>query len=365
MSIFSFLRGKRKDYRDKRIRELFKHRSLLALIIKSTIPEFTNCSIKEISDYIEPRTRGREKIVGNDTWKTKYGDSPSSVDLVFDLEFPSNHTVSPVSLGLVTLDFQSAFHRRKPYPIANRMVYYASTHYAGQEINTRNADSYAKLAPVVSIWIFTDIGKTFRNSICEISYSVKQLYGERTLFSDGEFAQTRMYAISIGEFDDIVDSELLEVLNTLLSGVLSAQQKVEKLSDKFPDSFVEEVRGGMLKMERQMAERLIPQLTEELIPQLKEELTPQLREELTPQLREELIPQLTEELIPQLTEKVRSEVEEKMHSELNEELRPEMEEKVRSELKEELRPEIKEELRAEIEAKLRAEIEAELRSRNN
>ena len=166
------------DYRnptyDQHAKRLLAQRTIMARLLKRTVPEFKEATISDIAEkYIEgtpqiseiPIDRDMTNAVGNTLHSPKefLGSATENIGITegwirFDILF---HARVPKSGELITLiinvEAQRTQRRSKlGYALLKRAIYYASRLISSQKETEFTGSSYDDLNKVYSIWLCTD-----------------------------------------------------------------------------------------------------------------------------------------------------------------------------------------------------------------
>ena len=159
---------------DQHAKRLLSQRTIMARLLKRTVPEFKDVAIADIAEkYIEGSPQISEIPVARDktnaarnalhTPKEFLGDATESVGITegwirFDILF---HARAPKSGELITLiinvEAQRTQRRSKlGYALLRRAIYYASRLLSSQKETEFTGSSYDEIKKVYSIWLCMD-----------------------------------------------------------------------------------------------------------------------------------------------------------------------------------------------------------------
>ena len=118
------------------------------------------------------------------------------------------------------------------YSIERRAIYYCCRLISAQYGSVFTHSEYGKIRKVYSIWFCMNSDKEQGNTIKKISLSETPLYGEPERGGrDVDLLQAVM--VNLGDADSLVDSQILRLMNVLLSAQMSAQEKKEIMQEEF------------------------------------------------------------------------------------------------------------------------------------
>ena len=144
-------------------KKLLRHREILAVILKGTIEEYQNYSVKEIMEFIEADSISSEEVSRSRTNTVIQGEPTEFNELnekasVFDVRFCAKNPKLSTDKIFVNLhvDIEPQKNYRPGYPIEKRGLYYLARSLGAQlSLVTENTD-YSGLEKCYSIWICRD-----------------------------------------------------------------------------------------------------------------------------------------------------------------------------------------------------------------
>ena len=182
-------KGKERD--DQSAKSFFHRKDFLANVLKGTVSEYADLTIREIMDCIEGDTiqtgtalvseDAANTIRGENPQFTAIGEAPAIMDLIFRSLVPSLDETIKINLH-VDLEFQQDY--AVPYPVEKRALFYATRRISAQLPKVGiNGAGYKNLEKVYSIWIcMENIPKYLQGSI---SYH-KMVNYKNTGMTDGK-----------------------------------------------------------------------------------------------------------------------------------------------------------------------------------
>ena len=156
--ILSTQEGKEKY--DAVLKQLLANRQILARILKRFVPEFEDCSIKDIekryifSDTITVSKIGVQKNMTNlvesiGTEDKSNNEGNITYDIMFRAGYPGK---KDETIGLyINLEIQNSYY--PGYPLEVRAVYYAARRLSSELTKIDNNTNYGELQKVYSIWL--------------------------------------------------------------------------------------------------------------------------------------------------------------------------------------------------------------------
>ncbi len=157
-AIVSTQEGKEKY--DAVLKQLIADRRILARILKSYVPEFADCSIRDIeekyifSDTITVSKTGVQKNMTNLVESTGIEDkSNNEGNITYDIMFRAGYPGKQGgTIGLyINLEIQNSYY--PGYPLESRGVYYAARRLSSELTKIDNHTNYGELQKVYSIWL--------------------------------------------------------------------------------------------------------------------------------------------------------------------------------------------------------------------
>lgn len=226
---------------DEGVKRLLANKSILAVIMKECVPEYRDCTTKDIAEkYIEGEpqigavgvnidetNRVNPAIHGINTEDTTLTEGTIRYDVRFYATAPSEDGL----IGLI-LNVEAQNRYNAGYPLLKRAIYYCSRMISAQYGTEFTKGEYGKIKKVYSIWVCMNPPKERRNTITQYSIQEKHIIGEAV-------EQIRNYdlmsavMICLGDEDDKNYGGLLKFLEVLLSEEKSPETKKEILETEF------------------------------------------------------------------------------------------------------------------------------------
>ena len=224
---------------DASVKRILANKKILSHILKNTMSEFRDYTVKEVECCIEndiqissrevfyskdKKDIGNfysEKISGKATEDKVPADGNSYFDIIFDVHLPSKDKVKII----INIEAQKKFN--VGYSLVTRGIFYGSRMIAAQlnkEFDQRNYDDVKK---VYSIWICFDVPKRYANTVTEYQMSKHDIIGY-VEDKPSEYDKMRIVMVHLRE-DEETDNEFLETLNILFSAKYKGNEKVDLL----------------------------------------------------------------------------------------------------------------------------------------
>lgn len=210
---------------DEAAKALFLNPEIVAPILQAVIPEYKNCSIKEVISLIEKDSMESDPV--DNMSKLAVDELPTEMNSLgekvirYDAHFKARNPVlsdQKMSVMLhIDLEVQNDYKPSNPrYPLVKRAIYYGAREISSQLGILTKETNYASLEKVYSIWICNEnIPESLRNTVT--SYSVKkQDEIGRTDEPDSDYDLLTVVIIRRGSKEN--DSELFEYLNGIFDG---------------------------------------------------------------------------------------------------------------------------------------------------
>jgi hypothetical protein len=235
---------------DRACKQLLSEKMILAWIMKTCLAEYKDCTVQEIAErYIEgtpqvaetavaPNQTNAPKIHGLNTEDTSLNEQTITYDIRF-------FAVAPVSGDLIRLIINiEAQNKYNPgYPLMKRVVYYLSRLISAQYTTEFNHSDYGNLKKVYSIWICMNPPAERQNTITQYSIAEKNLIGCVKEPVQNYDLMTAIILCLGGK--DNHNSEILRLLNVLLSKEESPSEKRRILHDDFDIPMTETLEEGV------------------------------------------------------------------------------------------------------------------------
>ena len=222
---------------DAACKRLLSEKRILAWIMKSCLEEYRDCGVKEIAErYIEGTPQVGEEPVHPDEAPRIHGMSTEDSSIhegtvVYDVRFTAMapSTGEPIRL-IINLEAQNNYH--PGYPIVMRALYYCCRLISSQYGREFTHGRYDKIKKVYSIWICSEAPENRKNSIFRYRIA-EDVFAGQTKEREPKKHYDVMTALilCLGSPEDERENGALDILNSLLSENLTAEQKMKKLKE--------------------------------------------------------------------------------------------------------------------------------------
>ena len=244
----------RKARYDAACKKILAEKVILAWIMKNTMKEFRNVSIKDIeTQYIigipeiaevpvYPDVQSADTISGTGVEDTSINEGTVTFDIRFQALIPES---SEVVALIINIEAQNDYY--PGYPLIKRALYYCARMISSQYGTIFKNFHYEKIKKVYSVWICLDPPENRKNTITSYQFKENNIVGKA---SENPETYDLMSAIMIclGSFENAVDNSLLKLLDVLLSNHTDADTKKKLLEEDFDIPMTEHLEGGMSEM---------------------------------------------------------------------------------------------------------------------
>ena len=190
---------------------LLSNRLLFSWILHDYIPEYTNCSLKDISQLIDGPVRSL-RIRGIQTTDKIPLQGEVTFDNLYKVYLPDRQDYL-----LINIEGQNRFHQS--YPLVTRALYYAARVFVGEKGVDFVAQDYGELKKVYSIWIMFAPPKQLENSVSR--FEMNELFickhNEHRKVDYGKIEVLMMY---LGNHEEVTGPDALHFLDVLFSSQL-------------------------------------------------------------------------------------------------------------------------------------------------
>ena len=146
---------------------------------------------------------------------------------------------------IINIEAQSQFYLS--YPLIKRGVFYGSSIISGQYGTEFPNSEYQKIKKVYSIWLCRNVPKYLENTIS--SYDTKEtIIVGKSKQQKINYDLLSVVMVYLGQPEDETQSNVLKMLNTLLSEEVPADEKIEFLQTEFGIPATEKFKEEMETM---------------------------------------------------------------------------------------------------------------------
>ena len=255
-----------KSQYDTMAKYLVSNKQVLARIMKYSVPGYKECGIEEIIGYIEGNPEvgihsvlpQGEKIEGMDTASKIPGEGEFTFDIRFNALTPNAERIKIILNIELQKDYYPGYH------MCSRGIFYCARMISEQAYTEFVPDLYDDIKKVYSIWICMEPPQKYANTITEYSMEERNVYGEFTGVENYDLLSVLVIRLCTDESVDC-ESQLINMLNVLLSTKLKAEQKKTILEKEHQMVMEVEMEGdakNMCNLSDLIVERTTREVTE-------------------------------------------------------------------------------------------------------
>ena len=223
-------------------RKLLGNRQVLVRILKETVEEFKDCTLKEIEACLvgEPEIASVPVLYGTGSSDSpEYVRNEQEVDSIpgegaftYDVRFRAR---TPNRKGNILLYLNVEGQRKyfPGYPLTKRGVFYGCRMISSQYGVEFTGKNYGGIKKVYSIWVCINVPSYLANSIISYSMEQKVLVGNpKQLEAKENYDLIQVIQICLGS-EETHEKSLLEMLRVLFSDKMKAADKKKILSSQY------------------------------------------------------------------------------------------------------------------------------------
>jgi len=219
---------------DESCKRILSQKEILAPIMKECVWEYKDIDIKEIAEkYIEGtpvigslQVFGGEKIRGLPTEAINENEGKVFYDIRYKTLVPNGDDFIEL---IINLEAQNKYHTG--YSLVKRGEFYSCQRISSQYGTEFDAMDYDKIKKVYSIWICRNVPKYLENTITRYDMSETNLVGNVKEQKEN-YDIMSVVMIYLGSVKEEQSSNLLNLLNNVLSEEISAQEKLKILEEQ-------------------------------------------------------------------------------------------------------------------------------------
>jgi len=224
-----------KSMYDETCKRILSSKGILAQIMKGCVIEYENVPIKDIADlYIEKEPHvaaitvfSGESIDGLPTEDIGLNEGKIFYDIRYRALAPHHGEVVEL---IINIEAQNQYN--PGYSLVKRGIYYDCRMISGQYGTDFDKMDYNKIKKVYSIWICRNVPKELENSITSYDIHETNVIGN-TKEKKENYDLMSVVMIYLGQATDTSESDVLKLLNRLLSEEVSAREKLNMLSEEY------------------------------------------------------------------------------------------------------------------------------------
>ena len=224
---------------DTACKKVLAEKIILAWIMKHTMKEYAEYEVRDIVERfiigdaeiavvnVLPDETNTTKVAGTGVEDATVTEGSITYDIQFRALVPSTDEVVQM---IINVEAQNDFY--PGYPIIKRGIYYCARMISSQYGTVFTRSHYEKIQKVYSVWICLNPPKERKNTITGYSLTEKAYVG-KVKEKEGNYDLISAIMVCLGENDEDTESDLLRLLDVLLSSEKNAKEKKEILENEF------------------------------------------------------------------------------------------------------------------------------------
>lgn len=229
---------------DTQVKNLFRDKNILAMILMYTMPEFSGYSRDMVKACIEGNAEIAaapvlSAIHGMNTEDAVNHEGEITYDIKFYVRIPHGDSVKII----IDLEAQRKYH--PGYDLVTRGVFYGARMLSAQLDTEFSTANYDDLKKVYSIWICMDVPRYAQNTITEYSLHPTQRYGRFS--GKARYDLLSVVMVCLGT-ERSIGNELHQMLYVLLSDKISVKEKEHVLESEYAIPMTQELKEGFSHM---------------------------------------------------------------------------------------------------------------------
>ncbi|MBO5055480.1 MAG: hypothetical protein J6C64_03875 [Lachnospiraceae bacterium] len=237
---------------DGEAKKLTSDKNILAWIVKYTVEELKDCTLREIADCIEgnpeiaeipvyPGKRKTDAITGMSMEDKVPGEGEVFYDIRFYIVTPKEERIKLI----LNVEIQKNYY--PGYDLVTRAIFYCARMLSSQMDTEFTADNYDEIKKVYSIWICLDSPRCEADSIVRYHMMPEPVVGENTV--NHRYDLLTVVMIGLNENSSHAGKTPLHgILGTLYSDELTPEEKVDILSNRYGIETTAEMKEDMRQM---------------------------------------------------------------------------------------------------------------------
>ena len=224
---------------DTACKKVLAEKIILAWIMKHTMKEYAEYEVRDIVERfiigdaeiavvnVLPDETNTTKVTGTGVEDATVTEGSITYDIQFRALVPSTDEVVQM---IINVEAQNDFY--PGYPIIKRGIYYCERMISSKYGTVFTRSHYEKIQKVYSVWICLNPPKERKNTITGYSLTEKAYVG-KVKEKEGNYDLISAIMVCLGENDEDTESDLLRLLDVLLSSEKNAKEKKEILENEF------------------------------------------------------------------------------------------------------------------------------------
>lgn len=217
---------------DESCKDVFKHREIIAPILKFAVKELADCTQEEIIRLIDAESI--KEMVPIDELPSMVKDQGTEISAVFektifyDVHFKvKNPKLSDEKISIMLhIDFevQNDYRPRNPrYPVIKRAVYYAAREISSQLSTLTQKTNYSDIEKVYSIWVCNEnIPMDLQNTVTRYTIKKEDIIGTT---NEPEEEYDLMEVIMIRRGNENADNAIFQYLESVFESDIERIKK--------------------------------------------------------------------------------------------------------------------------------------------
>lgn len=236
---------------DGEAKKIVADKRVLAWILKYTVRELSECTLKEIEEAIEdievavipvyPGRKRTESITGMSTQDKVPNEGMVTYDVRFYVITPKGERIKLI----LNIEIQKDYY--PGYDLVARAVFYCARMLSAQMDTEFTAENYDDIKKVYSIWLCLNSSKKRADTIIEYRIKPEVLYG----LAESGHRYDLLSAVLVGLNEDSWinrETPLHGFLGTIFSEKLRPEEKLQILEERYRVETTKEVKEGVNRM---------------------------------------------------------------------------------------------------------------------
>ena len=232
---------------DANCKNLLSCKGIAAFVMKSTIKEYENLSLDEISALIIGEPEVSERLVDDvpEQIQTKNSESSSAndglirYDVVFNARLPGENDAAKI---IIDIEAQNAF--KPKYNLLTRATYYLGRLLSEQKETIFHNSDYNLIRKVYSIWLCINPNEEARNVINRYELHEECVFGDYQ-FPKETYDKMCIVMACLGAKDS--ENNLVRLFSSIFDEKMPTTEKLQ-MAQKCGITITKEIKGGIETM---------------------------------------------------------------------------------------------------------------------
>lgn len=232
---------------DANCKNLLSCKGIAAFVMKSTIKEYENLSLDEISALIIGEPEVSERLVDDvpEQIQTKNSESSSAndglirYDVVFNARLPGENDAAKI---IIDIEAQNAF--KPKYNLLTRATYYVGRLLSEQKETIFHNSDYNLIRKVYSIWLCINPNEEARNVINRYELHEECVFGDYQ-FPKETYDKMCIVMACLGAKDS--ENDLVQLFSSIFDAEVPTAEKLQ-MAQKCGITITKEIKGGIETM---------------------------------------------------------------------------------------------------------------------